>query len=433
MNRKEAEDYIYASYLRAERFQNYDSKDAKKRTPSLTKAIIDSLNHTPCVSVTGSKGKGSVAKMISTILQSRHRVGLMTSPHIESFNERFRVNDTPISDDDFVNVVSALKEPFDNIESTLSDAVCISPMGIQAAIGLMYFNVQKTTYNVFELGKGAKYDDVNNINNTYSVINTIFLEHTRELGETIEIIAEDKSCIIKPNQLGVFVAEQQPGAMQVIEDAAKKRNVPLKVYGKDFYADNISYTKEGMLFDVVVGTERFNGLCVPLLGEHQAKNCALAMAVCHEILHDWNISCIKKQLSQIEWPGRMEVISHNPVILLDACINKGSTNNIKKVLIHLGIDKCVFIVGIPDDKDYEGVVCAIQDVSIVTILTKSQNPHYHFTEVQYNKLLEEGINTIISSSVSEAINLAKEYNAPIAILGTTSVISDVKRAIPRFQ
>ena len=429
MNRKEAEDYIYASYLRAESFQNYDSKDANKRTPSLTKAIIDSLNHTPCVSVTGSKGKGSVAKMISTILQSRHRVGLMTSPHIESFNERFRVNDTPISDDDFVNVVSALKEPFDKIESPLPDTVCISPMGIQAAIGLMYFNAQKTTYNVFELGKGAKYDDVNNINSTYSVINTIFLEHTRELGETIEAIAEDKSCIIKPNQLGAFVAEQQPEAMRVIEDAAKKSDVPLKVYGKDFYADNIRFTKEGMLFDVVVGTERFNDLCVPLLGEHQAKNCALAMAVCREILHDWDISYVKKQLSHIEWPGRMEVISHNPVMLLDACINKSSTDNIKKVLTHLGIDKCVFIVGIPDDKDYEGVVCAIQEVSTAIVLTKSQNPHYHFTEIQHNKLLEKGIETIMSKSVNEAIELAKKYSSPIAILGTTSVISEVKRTM----
>lgn len=427
MNRIEAEDYIYASYMKAESFQNYNSKDAQKRNPLLTKTIIDSLNHTPCVSVTGSKGKGSVAKMISAILQTKHRVGLLTSPHIESFNERFRVNGTPISDEDFIRVVSALKGPFDKIEHNLPENVCISPMGIQAAIGLMYFNDQKTTYNVFECGKGAKYDDINNIRNTYSVINTIFLEHTRELGETVGKIAEDKSYIIKPNQLGVFVAEQQPESMRIIEDAARKHNVPLKVYGKDFYADSIRFTKEGMLFDVVLGTERFNGLCVPLMGEHQAKNCALAMAVCYEILHDWDISCIRTQLSHIEWPGRMEIISHSPLILLDACINKSSTDNIKKVLAHLGIDKCVFIVGIPDDKDYEGVVCAIQGVSIVTILTKSQNPHYHFTEIQYNKLLKKGIKTIISKSVAEAIKLAKEYDSAIAILGTTSVISDVKK------
>ena len=191
MNRIQAEDYIYASYLRAERFQNYESKDSKKRNPALTKAIIDSLNRTPCVLITGSKGKGSVANMISQILQSRHRVGLMTSPHITAFNERFRVNNLPISDSEFVSTVEALKEPFDQIESTLPSNVCISPMGIQAAIGLLYFSNKHTSYNVFELGKGAKYDDVNNINSSYSVINSIFLEHTRELGETVEKIAED--------------------------------------------------------------------------------------------------------------------------------------------------------------------------------------------------------------------------------------------------
>lgn len=433
MNRCEAEDYVYASYLRAERFQSYNSKDAQKRTPQLTKDIIDSLNHTPCVSVTGSKGKGSVANMISEILQSRYRVGLMTSPHIEAFNERFRVNNIPISDKDFTDIVTILKEPFDKIEATLPDNICISPMGIQTAIGLLYFNMQNTTYNVFELGKGAKYDDVNNIENDYSVINTIFLEHTRELGETLEKIAEDKSCIIKKGQLGVFVAEQQPEAAIVIEKAAKTQNVPLKMYGRDFYADNIRFTNKGMLFDVVIGAERFSDLCVPLLGEHQAKNCALALAVCHEILHDWNISVIKDRLSYLEWPGRMEIISQSPLMLLDACINKGSAHNVKQVLSHLGIDNCVFIVGIPDDKDYDGVINAIIDISREIILTKSQNPHYRFTDLQGTHLQAKGINTITSNSVKEAIHIAKEYNSPIVILGTTSVISDVKKYMKGVQ
>ena len=427
MNRIQAEDYIYASYLRAERFQNYESKDSKKRNPALTKAIIDSLNRTPCVLITGSKGKGSVANMISQILQSRHRVGLMTSPHITAFNERFRVNNVPISDAELVRAVEALKEPFDRIESTLPSNVYISPMGIQAAIGLLFFSNKHTSFNVFELGKGAKYDDVNNIDSSYSVINTIFLEHTRELGETVEKIAEDKSHIIKKNQLGVFVAEQETKVLKIIKERAAKLGVPIYIYGQDFRADNIRYTNRGMLFDVIINGERYTDFLVPLLGEHQAKNCALALALCYRILPHWDIADIKNRLAQLEWPGRMEIISRSPLVLLDACINKSSTDNIKQVLAHLGIAKCVFIVGIPDDKDYEGVVCSIQKLSVATILTKSQNPHYHFTDVQGKRLQEKGVITIESGSVEEAISIAKQFDSPVAILGTTSIISDVKR------
>lgn len=427
MNRKEAEDFIYASYLRAEQYNNYNTKDSQKRNPSLTKAIIDSLNHTPCVSVTGSKGKGSVANMIAQVLQTQHTVGLMTSPHIEFFNERFKVNNEPISDADFIMAIEALKEPFEKIEANLPSDVCISPMGIQAAVGLYYFNNKNTTYNVFELGKGAKYDDVNNILNTYSVINTIFLEHTRELGETVEIIAEDKSNIIKRNQRGAFVAEQQPSVLEIIRNAAKANDVPLSIYGRDFYAENISYTQKGMTFDVVIGKEKYCNICVPLLGEHQAKNCALAMAICREILTEWDFNSIKNRLAELEWPGRMEIISHTPFIMLDACINRNSTENVKKVLSHLQIEKCVSIVGIPDDKDYEGVVSSIQGFSKITILTKSQNPHYRFTDIQIKNLSTKGIKTIQSKSVEDAIEIAKTYSLPIVILGTTSVIAEVKK------
>ena len=426
MNRQEAEDYVYASYLRAERCHSYDSRDAEKRHPSLTRPLIESLQHAPCVAVTGSKGKGSVANMMAAILQTRHRVGLMTSPHIAAFNERFRVDGTPISDEDFVRTVEALKPSFDRIEASLPPDVCISPMGIQAAAGLYWFNARQTTFNVFELGKGARYDDVNNIDAPYAVINPIFLEHTRELGDTLESIAEDKACIIKRGQSAVFVARQQPAVMAVIEKAAREKGVPVRAYGRDFYADNVRFTEAGMVFDVAVGEERFPDIRVPLLGEHQAENCALAMAVCREILPDWDLDRVRQQLARLEWPGRMEVLSRSPLMILDACINRSSTAAVKDVLAHLGIGKCVFVVGIPDDKDYEGVVASVQDRALATILTRSGHPHYRFTGVQKTTLQARGIPVTESDSVREAIALARQYQAPVVILGTTSVIADVK-------
>ncbi len=425
MNRKEAEDFVYQSYVKAEKKQDYRSKDAEKRHPELTKALIAGKAGTPAITVTGSKGKGSVSNMISQILQSKMRVGLMTSPHLNDFCERFKINGQDITDEEFAEYMTRIEPEIRAIDDQIPEDVCVSPMGIQAYFALTYFNDKKTDFNIFEGGKGVKYDDVNNVEHEYGVINSIFLEHTRELGETLEAIAEDKAHIITGAQKCVYVAEQTEGVQKVIAQRAEENDVPLKVYGVDFRAENIRYSQGGMVFDVVIGTERFLDIQVPLLGEHQAKNCALAMALCRDILKEFNLESIREKLLQINWPGRMEVLSSDPFVMLDACINSASCKNVKKVIEHLKLSHVTVIVGIPDDKDYAGVVRSMAPASERIILTKSQNLHYVFTPMQKEKLQEEGIETTWTASIEEAISEAKKTGNPIIILGTTSVVSEV--------
>lgn len=435
---KEAEDFVYASYLRAATHQDYAAKDAGKRHPELTRYLLRQKSITPCVVVTGSKGKGSVANMISRILQINYTVGLMTSPHITDFRERFRVNDTMISEADFCRLMAQIRPEILDIASDLPESVCISPMGIQADLALTYFSEKHTDFNVFECGKGAKYDDVNNIRHDYAVINRIFLEHTRELGDTLADIAEDKSHVITGEQKCVYFAEQESEVLEVLVRRAEAMQVPYKIYGRDFQAENIRYTCSGMLFDVVIGDNIYPDLQIPLLGEHQAKNCALALAVCVDIMADLcrksdtlDISSetmcnqIRRQLFAIHHPGRMEILSSDPFVLLDACINSASCENVKDVLRHLGISNCTVIVGIPEDKDYAGVVQSMKDVAARIILTRSGNPHYHFSQHQKEVLMQEGILTEWTDSVKQALTLAASFPNPIVILGTTSVISEV--------
>ena len=229
MNRKEAEDCIYKSYLKAQKYQDYHVKDSKKRRNDLTYDLIRKKSKTPCTVVTGSKGKGSVANMISQILQSEYKVGLMTSPHIVDFCERFQVNGGKISDIDFVKHMSRIWTEIEAIDAAIPKNICISPMGIQAYLALNYFETTETQFNVFECGKGAKYDDVNNVKHDYAVINSIFLEHTRELGETIEEITEDKAHVITGEQNCVYVAEQAPNVIKIIRERADALKVPIKV------------------------------------------------------------------------------------------------------------------------------------------------------------------------------------------------------------
>ena len=431
---KEAEDFVYASYLRAATHQDYAAKDAGKRHPELTRSLLRQKSIAPCVIVTGSKGKGSVANMISRILQTNLSVGLMTSPHITDFRERFRVNDTMISEADFCRLMTQIRPEILDIASDLPESVCISPMGIQADLALTYFTEKHTDFNVFECGKGAKYDDVNNIRHDYAVINRIFLEHTRELGDTLAVIAEDKSHVITREQKCVYFAEQEPEVLEVLVRRAEAMQVPYKIYGRDFQAENIRYTCSGMQFDVVIGQTVYPDLQIPLLGEHQAKNCALALALCVDVMTDlyresttFSMPAVRENLSLLHWPGRMEVLHSNPLVLLDACINSASCENVREVLQHLGIQNCTVIVGIPEDKDYVGVVRSMKDMTGRIILTKSGNPHYHFSQKQQEFLAREEIPSEWTDSVEQALTLAGSCPDPIVILGTTSVISEVEQ------
>ena len=437
---KEAEDFVYASYLRAATHQDYAAQDAGKRHPELTRSLLRQKSIAPCVVVTGSKGKGSVSNMISRILQTNYTVGLMTSPHITDFRERFRVNDTMINETDFCRLMAEIQPEILDIASDLPDSVCISPMGIQADLALTYFSEKHTAFNVFECGKGAKYDDVNNIRHNYAVINRIFLEHTRELGDTLAAIAEDKSHVITGEQKCVYFAEQEPEVLEVLVRRAKAMQVPYKIYGRDFQAENIRYACSGMLFDVVIGDNIYPDLQIPLLGEHQAKNCALALVVCMDVMADLcrksdtpdifsETMCpqIRRQLSAIHHPGRMEILSSNPFVLLDACINSASCENVKEVLRHLGISNCTVIVGIPEDKDYAGVVRSMEETASRILLTRSGNPHYHFSKKQQETLAGAGIGAEWTDSVEQALTLADSFSDPIVILGTTSVISEVEQ------
>lgn len=437
MNRKEAEDFVYSSYLRAEKYHVYEEKDAERRHPEFTRELLRKKSGTPAAIVTGSKGKGSVSKMIAEILQTKFTVGLMTSPHIEDFCERFQVNGEKVSSPLFSMLMEEICPEIEEIDRKIPKEFCVSPMGIQADFALTWFRSRKTDFNVFECGKGAKLDDVNNILHDYAVINSVFLEHRRELGNTIAEIAEDKAHVITGREKAVFVGEQTKEAMAVIEKRAALFSVPLKVYGRDFWEENLRTEHTGIVFDLYVFGKRYRDIRLPLLGDFQAKNCALAMAVSETVFSDLSdkstemgktleMDAVRRRLSKINWPGRLELISGEPFILLDCCINRVSTKAVKAVLAERKIEKPVSIIAIPEDKDYRGVVQEMYPLSESVILTRTNNPHYHFSEKQCERMAEEGIATEWAEDFTEAMKKAEEKGLPIVILGTTSLLPEVK-------
>ena len=446
MRIKEAIDYVYASYLKAEPYLEYDAPDSKKRNPEWTRFILLKRIGLPTVLVTGSKGKGSVSKMIAEIMGVHRKTGMMTSPHMQVFNERFQVDGEMISDDELAEIISDLKPEFDSVEAKLSKEQYISPMGIQAAIALEWFPKKGVEFQVLECGKGVAYDDVGNIPHKYGVINRIFLEHTRELGATLSDIATNKSMLITGSEKAVFTSAQAPEVIGILRKRAVEKGVNLYEYGQDFWCENVTFTKKGMQFDVKISENvlkntpknedissasrdnlHIKDIIIPLLGTHQAENFALALAICvAELGENLKIEEMKQKIRRLNWPGRLEILQEEPLILLDACINKESCKNVQEVLHNLKIGKIASIIAIPKDKDFLGVTQCMTDVSGAIFLTKTGNPHYVFGQEQVDILRQKGVSCEWSDSVESAIELAKITKLPIAILGTTSLITDVK-------
>ena len=297
-------------------------------------------------------------------------------------------------------------------------------MGIILALAFSWFREENTKVHVLECGKGVRYDDTRNIKHDYSIVTPVFKEHTRELGKTIEEIAGDKSRVIQPEQKYVFLAEQQERVNRIFLDRAKECGVSVRQYGKDFFCENISYTEEGMEFDVVTEKRRYRGMKLPLFGTHQAKNCALALALGEEICGNLEEDGAKEFLGRMHYPGRMEIVSRHPFTLLDACINPASVPMLKEIIERVPHRKLAVVLAIPEDKDYLGVASALKEEAAFMVFTSTENPHYHFSKQQ----AENAGEFPYIEGAKKAYEYAKKQDADfICILGTTSLITDFKK------
>ncbi len=440
MNRKEAEDYIYSSYMKALPYLSYDLPDSGKRHPEYTEAIIKKLYAgTPSIAVTGSKGKGSAAYILAAILGTYGRTGLMTGPHISSFNERFRIGEEFITDEELTDIVSGIKPLFDDIKPDPAKGEFVSPIGIETAIAESYFSGHETEFDIYEHGKGVRYDDVKNIPASYGIINSVFLEHTRELGGTIEAIAGDKSHIIRAGMKGIFAGWQLDSASSVISRRAKECKVPLYLAGRDFDVSNITFMDGGMSCTVTTKRRRYEELRISLIGTNQCRNLALAMAAAEDIIgerfcdSDESERRIREALFRLEWFGRLSVIRREPLMLADCCINRASADGAMEAIERLAGSRAVFILAIPDDKDYMGVAEAVSSKGYGIILTKVKNKHYRFDGIQMKELLKAGISCEYKDSLIDAMRAAKDYGYPAAVLGTTAMLPEIREALDKGE
>ena len=377
------------------------------------------------IHIAGSKGKGSTAAMIHAILNAAgYKTGLYTSPHLITPLERFRINSQLMSKNQFCELVEQLQPHIDKVNKK-TDIGKLSFFEIYTAIGFLFFVVEKVDFLVLEVGLGGRLDATNVVEPLVSVITQISLEHTNLLGDNLPSIATEKAGIIKPNGL-VMSSPQQPEVMEVIEKSCAEKISQLFQVGKDISFERLGINQSGQYFTLKSNIAEYPQFHLPLLGKHQLINAATAVGAVELLrFHGYTISeeQIKIGFEQTNWPARMQVIGHEPTILLDVAHSPQSVRVLRESIIETFIyDKLILIVGISEDKDIKGIGAELCPIADIAILTKASSNPRVATPASIKREWEEfDVLLVIKDTVASALNYARSIagkNDLICITGS---------------
>ncbi len=304
----------------------------------LSEYLGNPQDQVPTVHIAGTKGKGSTAAMVSSVLSKVGlKSGLATSPHLHSVTERIRVGLSPISKNSFISLTRELWPSVIKVE-TEGNFGGVSWFEFMISAAFKHFKNIGADIQVIETGLGGRLDATNIVRPVVTAITSISLDHTAILGESIPEIALEKAGIIKEN-VPIVVAPQQEelGAFEVISDRASNLNAPLIDVSNEYSATIKSSGIDGQLVQIrgISGMYEFH---LPLLGIHQIENAMTAVAVVESLKESgYSISgsAVEQGLNEVKWAGRLEVIdSKGPLVVVDGAHNPYSSSSLAKSLGH---------------------------------------------------------------------------------------------------
>jgi len=310
----------------------------------------------PTVHVTGTKGKGSVSAMCAAALQaSGLRTGFYSSPHLQDFRERFRIDNQLITPDDFTALVNQLRPVIEAIPD-------ITWFEVTTALAFLYFAQKKVDVAVIEVGLGGRLDATNVITPVVSVITSLSYDHTYLLGDTLASIAREKGGIIKPG-IPVVSAPQPPEALEVLAEIAAGRGAPLTLVGDDWLYMPEATTWSGEQFLAGPVGQPPEMYRTALAGEHQALNATVALAALDHVRRAGirvTPEGIRTGFEHVDWPGRLEIVHYSPVLVLDAAHNGESARRLATALGDMFPQRPrALIFGASADKDVAGMFEAL--------------------------------------------------------------------------
>ncbi len=432
-------EYLY-SFINLEQ-KRLDRYQASKLDPTRVGRFMELLgtpqNQFPSIHIAGTKGKGSVAAMCAAALRAAGlRVGLYTSPHMQDFRERVRIltpddNDGRISEATFVHLLN------DIIRPAIDQVPDVTWFEILTAIGFCHFANAGVDIAVVEVGLGGRLDATNVVTPLVAVITSLSLDHTYFLGDTLAEIAYEKGGIIKPG-IPVITAVQPPEALQRLQEIATERNSPLTQIGRDYTYQCDVHGYWGQ--DIVVQRHTVESpaqykLHVPLAGEHQQLNAAVALAALHMVqprFPSLTDTAVAEGLAEAEWHGRLEILHRapgTPTLLVDCAHNVDSAMRLAHALTHEYQYRRLFLIfGISADKDSVGMMAQLFPLADLTIATVST----HLRALPLTELAaqaaELGFIVQEAEDVETAVGQAWHAAAPgdlICVTGSIFIVGDL--------
>lgn len=405
MHYQEALDYIYSftDYERGDKYTR-DRNENLLRESALLELLGNPHQQYTNTLIAGTKGKGSTAVYIERVLrEARVCTGLYTQPDLHTFRERTQVNGHLISEDEVGELIPEIRAAVEQIQARKHFDPFIT-YEIGTALAFLYFARQHVQHAVIEVGIGGRLDATNVTHPLVSVISSISYDHIHILGNTLAEIATEKAGIIKPDGL-VVTSAQSPEALLAIAAIAQQRKAQLVRIGSTDgdpaqtevdagQLPPLSYRyhpnwqrQQGQSFTVQTPNHVYEALETPLLGVHQAENATLALATL-ELLRErggyaWDEETLRKGIKAVHWPARIQIIGHNPTMIVDGAHNTDSVHKVLQTIRStFSPHRLIIVLSMNRDKDLAGIVQILADIDSV-VLTRIKNPRAaHIEEVE---------------------------------------------------
>lgn len=403
------------------------------------KALLDRVNHpeerVPTIHIAGTNGKGSTVTCLRYLLEEQGlNVGTFTSPYIENFNERISINGIGIPDEKLITYVKKYRPLVEELDKN-PEVSGITEFETLTAMAFDYFEQEKVDVAIIEVGLGGLLDSTNVAKPMLTGITTIGMDHTDILGDTIEEIAAQKAGIIKAS-IPVVTGNIVPSAMAVIENKAAEEAAKMFRFGEEY---TIAYEHPdatwGELFDFSNEAGKISKVDVSLIGQHQVENAGMAIELFYQYCKLMNLPFQRKMilngLRKAKWPGRMERISEEPLIILDGAHNTHAMERlVDNVIREFSEYKINILFSAITTKNVEGMIRQLKTIPNVKIyLTTFEYPKaIHLSD--YGKMVDDKL-TIVSLwqfGLGEMLENMEE-NELLLITGSLYFISGVRKLL----
>lgn len=449
MNYPEALEYL-DSFVDYEKQVTYDYNSFRlERIRRLLELLGNPQSKIKTIQIAGTKGKGSTCVFVSSILrEAGFKVGLYTSPHLVNLRERIRILNSEsktvaeeiISREEICALVGKMEPQIERVHNELGELTFFE---VITALAFLYFNIKSVDLMVLEVGFGGRLDATNVVEALVCGITPISQEHTDKLGNTLRDIAREKSGIIKDNislsplhtQI-VVTAPQKKDALEIIRETCKKKKARLYEVNRNIFFEKVDFGQERQVFNVKGIWGEYPHLGIKLLGEHQLINAATAVGIVESLrFQDIFLPpyAIRRGLENVRWPGRLEIVKRNPLIVLDGAHNRESASVLKEAVKKLfSYEKLILVLGLSKDKDIAGIFQELKDVSDEVILTQAANPRAANSEVI--KKYIDNKDAILTSTVGEALDKAQtraKKEDLILVTGSLFVVGEARVCLLR--